>query len=79
MHKEIRLFLGLISGTVLMLINNELTYQTMAIILSPFSNNNIILWLKTVCSNLLIILSFLGTIITVTFCFLILFHALRNK
>lgn len=82
MRKYSELILGLISGIVLTFLNNELIHETIVSIFTLFNSvtdSKISLFLVKWSSRFIILLSFIGIIITITYLLLILKNILISR
>lgn len=82
MRKYSELILGLISGIVLTFLNNELIHETIVSIFTlfnPVTDSKISLFLVKWSSRFIILLSFIGIIITITYLLLILKNILISR
>lgn len=82
MQKYLDLILGLISGIVLIFLNNELVHETIISIFTlfnPATDSKVSLFLVQWSSRFIIFLSFIGIIITITYLLLILKTILISK
>lgn len=82
MKEYVKLIMGLISGFSLMLLNNDIVFGTINIVLRGFNVNNINTFtniLTSIFSIIVIILSFIGIFITIISSILILKKVIRNR
>lgn len=83
MQKYSDLIMGLISGIVLMFLNNNIVSTTLISIFTlfnPINSNKISIFLFTWSLRIITLLSFIGILITLTYTFLILKKLLiKNK
>ncbi|VDG72156.1 Uncharacterised protein [Clostridium carnis] len=82
MEKYTDLIMGLISGIVLMFLNNDIVNDSVGSILTlfnPINTNKVTLFLVCWGARIITIISFIGVIITITSSFLILKKIIIKK
>lgn len=82
MEKYTDLIMGLISGIVLMFLNNDIVNDSVGSILTlfnPINTNKVTLFLVCWGARIITIISFIGAIITITSSFLILKKIIIKK
>ena len=82
MQKYGDLIMGLISGVVLMLLNNNMVHNTLGSIFTlfdPTNINRVTIFLLSWSSRLIILLSFIGIFITIIYSILILKRILMKR
>jgi len=75
MEKYINLIMGLVSGSALMLLNNDIVHNSLSTFIrffDPMLENHVMIFILVWSSRLIIILSLIGIIITITCSFLII-------
>lgn len=82
MEKYTDLIMGLISGIVLMFLNNDIVNDSVGSIITlfnPINKNKVTLFLVCWGARIITIISFIGVIITITSSFLILKKIIIKK
>lgn len=75
MKKYINSIMGLVSGLTLMILNNDIVHSSLGSVITlfdPTNLNKVTIFLLAWTSRLIVVLSFIGTIITITCSFLII-------
>lgn len=80
MKEYIDLVMGLVAGLALTFLNNSIVHDSLNCIFTLFDPTNLdFIFISCWVSRIIIMISFMGIFITITYAFLILKKALKNK